>query len=106
MKKVTEYPQAELNEQFRRAFEAQLAEEPDTSVDMVLNALEANRTVVKRALRAKASVNSVRKHLEIFGVKCSNDCLRVALNRGGFRRAKSAKADGETPGAANGDNAP
>jgi hypothetical protein len=106
MKKIYEHTQAELNELFRRACEGLLAEGLVSPLVMVQQSLVDNRSIVKRALRARASISSLRKHLEVVGVKCSNDCLRVALTRVGLRRAKSPKGNRPKPGKPNGDNAP
>lgn len=106
MKKITEYTQAELNELFRRACEGAMAEGQGSSVAMVVESLVENRTLVKRALRARVSVSDLRKHLEVIGVQCSTDCLRLALVRGGFRRAKPAKPGATAPGQSREDDPP
>jgi len=92
MKTPKEYTREELLGIFQRAGESLVAEKKDSTADKVREAIHASRTLFKKAVSQGVTITAIRKHLEAMGLKCTSDCLRVALIQEGLWTARQGKA--------------
>jgi hypothetical protein len=91
MKTVKDATTEEMADIFHRVAEGLVAQKKDSTADKVQAAIHASRNLFKQAVRQGTNITAIRKHLESLGLKCTSECLRVALIKEGIWSARAGK---------------